>query len=245
VILDNTKYRTLTIDKLVKENAETVSVYFKPTDRAFYQYKAGQYLTLKVNVDGKTYNRCFSLSSSPNLDDFLRITVKLKGEVSHYFYHTAKAGDTVESLLPVGDFMLSANPAAAKHYTFLAGGSGITPLFSMIRQVLHFEPQSKVRLLFANKNEENIIFKAELNQLARQYPQFEYSDFISGKRRISKEDLSSDPNTLYYICGPDSLKDGMIRTLRELKIENAKIHVEHFADGYVPWFGLFERRKIA
>jgi ring-1,2-phenylacetyl-CoA epoxidase subunit PaaE len=61
-IIDNSKYRTLTIDKLVKENANTVSVYFKPTDKAFYTYKAGQYLTLKVKVDGKTYNRCFSLS---------------------------------------------------------------------------------------------------------------------------------------------------------------------------------------
>jgi ring-1,2-phenylacetyl-CoA epoxidase subunit PaaE len=244
-IVDNTQYRALTIDKLVHENANTVSVYFKPTDKAFYNYKAGQYLTLKVKVDGKMHNRCFSLSSSPIIDDYLRITVKLKGEVSHYFYNTAKVGDTIESLLPVGDFTLTPNPTSAKKYTFVAGGSGITPLFSMINQVLQFEPQSKVRLLFANTNEENIIFKKELKQLVLQYPQFEYTDFISGKKRISKEDLTAEPNANYYICGPDALKEGIIKALKDLKVNKSNIHVEHFADGYTPWFGLLKGRKTA
>jgi ring-1,2-phenylacetyl-CoA epoxidase subunit PaaE len=242
-IIDNTQYRALTIDKLVKENANTVSVYFKPTDKAFYNYKAGQYLTLKIKVDGKTHNRCFSLSSSPNIDDFLRITVKLKGEVSHYFYNEAKIGDTIESLLPVGDFTLTPNSTSAKQYTFIAGGSGITPLFSMINQVLQFEQQSKVRLLFANKNENNIIFKRELKQLVEQYPRFEYTDFISGKRRISKEDLTGETNASYYICGPDALKEGIIKALKDLEVNKSNINVEHFADGYTPWFGLLKGRK--
>ena len=89
-IIDNSKYRTLIIEKLVKETPDAVSVYFKTADKEFYNYKAGQYLTLKVKVGGKIYHRCFSLSSSPNIHDFLRITVKLKGEVSHHFYNTSK-----------------------------------------------------------------------------------------------------------------------------------------------------------
>jgi ring-1,2-phenylacetyl-CoA epoxidase subunit PaaE len=242
-IIDNSKYRTLTIDKLVKENADTVSVYFKPTDKAFYNYKAGQYLTLKVTVDGKTYNRCFSLSSSPNVDDFLRITVKLKGEVSHYFYEEAKIGDTIEALLPVGDFMITPNPSSSNHYVMVAGGSGITPLFSIIKQILQFEPNSKATLLYANVNEESIIFKAELNKLVGQYPQFRYMDFISGKSRISKADLDIDSNAIFYICGPDKLKEGITTHLRDLKISKSNIHVEHFADGYVPWFGLLRSKK--
>jgi ring-1,2-phenylacetyl-CoA epoxidase subunit PaaE len=244
-IIDNSKYRTLTIDKLVKENADTVSVYFKPTDKAFYNYKAGQYLTLKVTVEGKTYNRCFSLSSSPNVDDFLRITVKLKGEVSHYFYDEARIGDTIEALLPVGDFMIMPNPSSSKHYVMVAGGSGITPLFSMIKQILQFEPKSKVTLLYANVNEKSIIFKAELNKLAGQYPQFRYIDFISGKSRISKADLDINPNAIFYICGPDKLKEGITAHLRDLKISKSNINVEHFADGYVPWFGLLRSKKTS
>jgi ring-1,2-phenylacetyl-CoA epoxidase subunit PaaE len=242
-IIDNTQYRKLSIDQLVKENNHTVSVYFKPTDKDFYNYKAGQYLTLKVKVDGKTYHRCFSLSSSPNIDDFLRITVKLKGEVSHYFYHSAKVGDTIESLLPVGDFMVRPDTKVTNNFIMVAGGSGITPLFSMIKQILQFEPNSKVSLLYANTKEENIIFKEELHKLEQQYPLFKYTHFISGKNRISKDDLVAEPNTLYYICGPDALKEGIGSQLKDLKINKSNIHIEHFADGYTPWFGLLSSKK--
>lgn len=242
VIIDNTKYRTLTIDRIVKENPNTVSIYFKPTEKEFYQYKAGQYLTIKVTVDGKTYNRCFSLSSSPNIDDFLRITVKLKGEVSHYFFHDAKAGDVVESLLPVGDFTFTPNATFEKHYVMIAGGSGITPLYSMINQILHFEPKSNVTLLFANAREESITFKKELRQLAEQHSQFHYVDFISGTKRICNDDVRVAPDAIYYICGPDSLKEGIISILKDLKVQKSHIHVEHFADGYTPWFGLLQNR---
>ena len=241
-IIDNTKYRTLVIDRLVKETPDTVSVYFKPEDNAFYNYHAGQYLTLQVKVGGKTYHRCFSLSSSPNVDDFLRITVKLKGEVSHYFYHSAKIGDTLESLLPVGDFTFLPNKNRENHYVIVAGGSGITPLFSMMHQMLLLEPKSKVTLLYANRSEENIIFQKELNQLVHEYPQLEYKDFISGNKRIGKSDLSTYQNAQYYICGPDALKEETIQHLKELKISKSQINIEHFADGYTPWFGLLKGR---
>jgi ring-1,2-phenylacetyl-CoA epoxidase subunit PaaE len=244
-IIDNSKYRILTIDKLVKENAETVSIYFKPTDKDFYNYKPGQYLTLRVKVNGQVHERCFSLSSSPKIDDFLRITVKLKGQVSHYFYNEAKAGDTIQSLLPVGDFIVHTNEKIDKHYVMIAGGSGITPLYSMIRQVLKFEPQSKVTLLYANSSEQSVTFKEELDQLVKQYPQFVYKNFISGKSRISKEDLTPHLNASFYICGPDKLKEGMIASLNELKISKSNINVEHFADGYVPWFGLLQNKSMA
>ena len=238
-IIDNTKYRTLIIDKLVKETPETVSVYFKPEEKAFYNYKAGQYLTLKIKIGSKTYHRCFSLSSSPNIDDFLRITVKLKGDVSHFFYNSAKIGDTVESLLPVGDFVFIPNQSAENHYVLVAGGSGITPLFSMLNQMLQFEPKSKVTLLYTNKREENIIFKKELNQLSDHNPQFEYINFISGNKRIGKNDLIKGNNAHYFICGPDSLKNGIAKDLKNLNISKSNIHIEHYADGYKPWFGLW------
>lgn len=239
VVTDNTKYRTLTIDKLVRETNNVVSVYFKPADTAFYNYFAGQYLTVKVKVNGKVYDRCFSLSSSPHLDDFLRITVKLKGEVSHYFFNDAKTGDTIEALLPVGDFYVKPSSSAASNYVMIAGGSGITPLYSMIRQVLHYEPQSTVTLLYTNKSAENIIFKNELNALAESHSQFRYVDFISEKQRISEEDLSKYADSEFYICGPDALKEGMIKHLKQLNVPKLNIHIEHYADGYVPWFGLW------
>jgi len=237
-IIDNTKYRTLIIDKITNETPQTVSVYFKPTDNAFYDYLAGQYLTLKVKIGGKTHHRCFSLSSSPNIDNFLRITVKLKGDVSHYFHQNAKIGDPVESLLPVGDFTFSPQPTIEKHYVMVAGGSGITPLFSMMMQMLKFEPQNKVTLLYANKTAENIIFKSQLKQLAMTYPNFEYIDILSGNKRIEQADLNKGGNTHFYICGPDAFMCAISQHLKDLNIPKSHVNSEHFADGYKPWFGL-------
>jgi ring-1,2-phenylacetyl-CoA epoxidase subunit PaaE len=235
VIIDNTVYQTLTIDNLVKENSDTMSVYFKPNQKQFYTYEAGQYLTIKVSINGKVHHRCFSLSSSPEVDNFLRITVKLNGVVSHYFYNDAVVGDTIESLLPVGNFVLK--PAVA--YTMIAGGSGITPLFSMIRQLLYRDPHCHITLFYANKSPDTIIFGQELQILVEQYKHFHYQDFFSGQSRIGKNDLTDLVGSSFYICGPDSLKDTMHSYLTELNVDPAMIHIEHYADGYVPWFGLF------
>jgi ferredoxin-NADP reductase len=244
-IIKNTEYRILTIDKLIKENSKSVSVYFKPMNRDFYNYFAGQYLTLRVKVDGKTYSRCFSLSSSPGIDDFLRITIKLKGEVSNYFYHIAKIGDHIESLLPVGDFIYKPNPAAENNYLMVAGGSGITPLLSMVSQILHFEPQSHIQLLYANKTEESSLFYDELNNYQETYPNFKYTNFISGKKRIGKNDLIAKLNTHFFICGPTSLTEGIKSHLNDLNVSKSNIHIEHFVDGYIPWLGLFRKKQIS
>ncbi|MEY4538466.1 MAG: hypothetical protein RLZZ306_223 [Bacteroidota bacterium] len=233
VMIDNTKYKTLTISNLVKETNDTVSVYFKPADQNFYAYQSGQYLTVRVKVKGRTHNRCFSLSSTPE-DDFIRITVKLKGKVSHWLCNEAKIGDTIESLYPVGDF----KAIKSENYVMIAGGSGITPLYSMIKGILKKEPQSSIKLLYANKSESSIIFKSEIDALTKQYPNFECQHFLSGQKRISIEDLEVNTEANYYVCGPDSLKESVFNNLHIAGINRNNIHTEHFVDGYVPWFGL-------
>jgi ring-1,2-phenylacetyl-CoA epoxidase subunit PaaE len=233
VTIDNTKYKTLTISNIVKETDDTVSLYFKPTDQNFYGYEAGQHLTVRVKVKGRTHSRCFSLSSTPG-DDFLRITVKLKGEVSHWFYNEVKIGDTIESLYPVGDFKAN----KSENYVMVAGGSGITPLYSMIKAILKKESLSNIKLLYANKSENSIIFKTEIDALTKQYPNFECQHFVSGQKRISIEDLDVNTGANYYVCGPDSLKESVFDNLHIAGISENNIHTEHFVDGYVPWFGL-------
>jgi ferredoxin-NADP reductase len=76
--------------------------------------------------------------------------------------------------------------------------------------------------------------------MASENRQFTYKDFISGEQRISQKELMLDDNTEFYICGPDALKNQMISDLKSLHISKSKIHIEHFADGYVSWFGLFK-----
>jgi ring-1,2-phenylacetyl-CoA epoxidase subunit PaaE len=232
-LVDNTKYKVLVISNLVKETDEAVFVYFKPSDSKFYDYEAGQHLTVRVKVNGRNHNRCFSLSSTP-ADDFLRITVKLKGEVSHWFFNDAKVGDTIEALYPVGDFKIVNSTA----YVMVAGGSGITPLYSMIRSILNQDTYGKIKLLYANKSQNSIIFKNEIDALSKQYSNFECAYFFSGQKRITIDDLEVNSGANYFVCGPDSLKESVFDQLQIAGVNKYNIHTEHFVDGYVPNFGL-------
>jgi ring-1,2-phenylacetyl-CoA epoxidase subunit PaaE len=238
-IIENTKYQELIISKLVKETNDTVSVYFEPTNQDFYNYQAGQYINVRVKLNGKTHDRTFSLSSSP-LDKFLRITVKLNGEVSHYLYNQAKVGDTIQAILPVGDFVLK----PAYEYLMIAGGSGITPLYSMIKTILVNQPKSKITLLYSNKSEQSTIFKKELAELSLKNPNLIIKNFISGRSRIGENDiLETVKNNLTletYICGPDSLKTAVKKYLKTANLPHTKVHTEDFVDGFVPLFGIFK-----
>jgi ring-1,2-phenylacetyl-CoA epoxidase subunit PaaE len=236
-LIDNTKYKTLAISKLIKETKDTVSIYFHPIDKQFYTYEAGQQLNIRVKVNGRNYDRCFSISSTPT-DDFLRITVKLKGEVSHWFYNKAKIGDTIESYYPVGDFTIKGLERLNKNYVMIAGGSGITPIYSMIQDILQNNADSKITLLYANKSEEGIIFRSEIEALVKQYPNLKVLHFLSGQKRISIEDLAINTGAHYYVCGPDGLKDSVFGILKSNGVSKYNIHTEHFVDGYVPYFGL-------
>jgi ring-1,2-phenylacetyl-CoA epoxidase subunit PaaE len=236
-IIDNTKYQTLSISRLVKETSDTISVYFEPENKDFYNYQSGQYINIKVMLDNKTYDRVFSLSSSP-IDPFLRITVKLNGDVTHWFYNQAKVGDVIEALLPVGDFTI----APSKEYLFVAGGSGITPIFSSIRTILDQNSDSNITLLYSNKSEESTIFKTELARLEDIHPNLTIKYFISGIRRMNEADIIAavtDTDKLHtYICGPDGLKVATKTYLKNAGISEKNIHTEDFVDGFVRLFGL-------
>ena len=238
VIKDNTKYQPLKITKIIGETADCCSIYFESTNPDFYDYFAGQNLNIRVNINGKNYDRTFSLSSSPTEDKFLRITVKLNGIVSHHFFNTAKIGDTVGALLPTGDFFVEPNPHNEKSYLMIAGGSGITPLYSMIKTILYREPRSKITLYYSNKSEDSIIFANDLNQLSKTFRNLTIKHFISGKNRLGNEDIikymTLTTNPQCFICGPQSLNNFSKSCLEKFRIKN--INSEDFADGYVDFF---------
>jgi len=235
-IKDNSVYYKLIITKIKKETKDTVSVYFQKPN-SFDSYFAGQYLNLKIKLANKTYYRIFSISSSPN-DDYLRVTIKLNGPVSHYFFNDAKQGDSVESLLPSGDFYLDTNKDNSNNYLMIAGGSGITPVFSIIKTLLIQKPETKISLFYANKDPENIIFQDELKQLEKSYNNFEIINFISGQKRIDKtiitDFINKNKDFKCYICGPLGLKKDVKKYLQELGFAK-NIYDEDYADGEVKW----------
>lgn len=241
-IIDNTHYKKLVIRKIIHENNDVTSLYFEPSEAAFYNYHAGQYLNVVVKVDGNKHHRSFSLSSSPSQDKFLRITAKRNREVTNWFADKTKVGDEIDALLPVGDFRI--HQENSKNSLFVAGGSGITPFFSMIKTLLYEGNTGKIVLLYANKSTNSVIFKNELAVLQQQFPdRFEVKYFISGVNRLSQNDIDvavkQFENLSTYICGPVELKDSVKQYLVNAGLSKDDIYTEEFAEGYVGLFKIF------
>jgi ferredoxin-NADP reductase/sterol desaturase/sphingolipid hydroxylase (fatty acid hydroxylase superfamily) len=240
-IMDNTKYQQVTITNIIHETKDTTSIYFESPNQEFYNYLPGQYVNIRLIINNKVHERSFSLSSSPK-DKFLRITVKLNGEVSHYFHNKAKVGDTFESLLPEGDFGIQTDAKNPKNYLMVGGGSGITALYSMINTLLIDEPKSKITLFYSNKSLESTIFAKEISDLVQKYPNFKVLNFISGINRLSENNIAEyvQTNQLFecYICGPEALKKAVRKYLLNVKVNESNMHSEGFVDGYKSIFSL-------
>jgi len=162
----------LRIKSKTAETADTTTIELEIPDelRDLFTYKQGQYLTLRLHLDGHELRRSYSMSSSP-LENRLAVTVKKVsgGKTSTYLHDKAQVGDTLEIAAPAGRFFNELNPDKRRTYYLFAGGSGITPLMSIIRTTLESEPMSAIFLLYGSRNEESIIFRDELDRLSERY----------------------------------------------------------------------------
>ena len=243
------KFQKLRVLKVVRESTDAITIYFENPDKSVFAYIPGQYLTLRVDVNGKMYNRAYSLCSCPTLDDNLAVTVKRTtgGIVSTHLNNNLKEGDQIDVLQPMGNFVAKLNPSQKKHYILIGAGSGITPLMSILRTALHTEADSKVTLLYGNRNMESTIFRTSLERLQAEYdgrlmvihaltqPDSAWTG-PSGRltRGRVKEILGPvlSANTLekeFYICGPSAMMDEAGHALREMNIKPAQVHQEHFS----------------
>ncbi|TXF88667.1 ferredoxin--NADP reductase [Neolewinella aurantiaca] len=165
-------FHSLTISSIQPETDKAITVSFKPAaaDAGHFKFLAGQYLTLKFVVHGKEERRAYSMCSAPQ-DDEIAVTVKRVkgGVVSNHIADNLKVGDVVEVMPPQGRFLVKPDPAARRDYYLFGAGSGITPLMSIIRTLLEEEPKSRIHLLYGNRDEKNIIFEEQLNELARRH----------------------------------------------------------------------------
>lgn len=162
----------LKIKRKTAETSDTSTIELEIPDelRDLFTYKQGQYLTLRLNLGGRELRRSYSMSSSP-LEDRLAVTVKKVsgGQVSTYLHDKAQVGETLEIAPPDGRFYNDLNPDKRRTYYLFAAGSGITPLMSIIKTTLEAEPMSAIFLLYGSRNEENIIFRDELDRLSDRY----------------------------------------------------------------------------
>ncbi len=243
-----TSYTLTIIDKRV-ETPDTVTLVFKQPGLKKVAYLAGQFLTLIFKINGRRYSRPYSFSSAPVIDKFLEVTVKRVpgGLVSNHICDIVAVGDVIEVLSPMGDFIVPTDFKYANHSIVMWGaGSGITPLFSMAKQVL-FSGHQQVILVYGNRTTDNVIFKTQIEILQQEYPdRFSVWNFYTQiadaeqKERyvkgrivpdavlavlIQKLDLSA---SLHYICGPNGLKLAVKDALNRYSVSPELVFSEDF-----------------
>ncbi|RMG22065.1 MAG: ferredoxin--NADP reductase, partial [Bacteroidetes bacterium] len=198
---------------------------------------------------GKEYRRAFSLSSSPVTDSDLRVTIKRVpgGVVSNYLRDHVQAGEEIEVMPPMGNFGFVPRPENSQHYVLIGGGSGITPLMSIIKTVLAVEPQSKLTLWYCNRDEASIIFCRQLEALAARYPErlVVYhtltrpgADWQGPRGRLDQERIyqlilelfmeDTYPKQ-YYLCGPEGLMQAARAAFEQHAIHPSFVHQEHYS----------------
>ncbi len=183
------EFHTLRLQEKIQETEDTVSLKFGIPEnlKEAYNFRAGQYLTLKFNVKGTEARRAYSMSSAPNEDG---ITVSVKrvkgGLISNHIHDAVKVGDDVEVMVPQGRFLVNPSPEGRKTYYLFGAGSGITPLMSIAKTLLEEEAQSSVYLLYGNRNEDNIIFKSALDKMKETYKGQFFVEYILSQPKKAK-----------------------------------------------------------
>lgn len=243
------KFNPLKVKDIKRETADAVSVAFEvpPTLQIPYQYKQGQYITLKMTINGEEIRRSYSICTSPYTEKELRVAIKevKDGRCSSYINQKLKVGDVLEVMTPMGNFHSVLSGSAKKNYVLFAGGSGITPMMSILKSILHIEKQSNITLVYANRDEDAVIFKSELEKIAEankehfklvfvyDNPKHPVPDLQKGMITVEKarslvENLGLAKADEYFICGPGPLMENIKTVLESVKVAKEKIHIEYF-----------------
>lgn len=247
---DSKRYLQLKIKEVRKETDDTNTLIFEKPEKPF-NYLPGQFLTLIMPIEGEEVRRSYSLCTSPYLDENPAITVKRvdSGVVSNYLNDHMKAGDVFDVMTPAGHFTPALDPEHDKKYVLFAGGSGITPIMSILKSILIKEHKSQVTLVYQSRNEQSIIFNNELDELQKKHPShFKVIHLLSQpseawkghKGRIDgamTSDLLMDiaENKVaqfeYFLCGPSGFMLTVFDTLIDFEVPEKRIHKESFYSG--------------
>jgi len=238
-------FHSLKVIDIKNEASDTVSVAFEipEGDKSTFDYTSGQYLTLKFDINGTEERRSYSMCSSPFSGEPIRIAVKRvdKGLVSNHINDVIKVGDQIEVMSPQGNFTLETS-LEQKTYVAFAAGSGITPIWSMIKSVLDNEPGSKFVLFYGNKTSDSIIFKNEIDSLTGDrlsvyhiLSREETGNSITNGRidknkatELLKSNLDLLKSKAFFMCGPEEMIFNVKDVLQNLGVSEDKIKFELF-----------------
>jgi ring-1,2-phenylacetyl-CoA epoxidase subunit PaaE len=244
-------FHILRIAEVIEETADAKSIRFELPEelRQEFSFKPGQHLTLKADIQGEDIRRTYSLCVAPQ-DGELKVTVKRigGGVFSNWANDNLKPGNELEVMAPHGSFTWNFDPAASNHYAGFAGGSGITPILSLLKTALITEPESRFTLFYGNRDSSSVIFLEELAQLKNRFmnrfqvhhflaEEAEDIDLFNGLLDRTKCDLilgslvEPQEITAFFICGPGPMMDAAEEALQSVGVAHDKILVERFTAG--------------
>ena len=242
-------FHELRVAEIVPETAEANSVRFEipPELRETFAFRAGQHLTLKATIDGEEVRRNYSLCTAPDDEDWMVTVKRIAGGVfSNWVGDHLKPGDVIDVMPPHGSFTCQFDRGESRRYVGFAGGSGITPVISLIRTALRHEPGSRFTLFYGNRDSSSVIFLDALADLKDRYMgRFELYHFLAEEGgdvalfngMLDKancgtaiEQLVGDAAGVdaWFICGPGPMMDAAESALLERDVAKDRIHIERF-----------------
>ena len=242
-------FHELKVAEIVPETAEANSIRFEipPNLRDAFTFKAGQHLTLRASIEGQEIRRNYSLCTAPAEADWMVTVKRIGGGVfSNWVADQLKVGDTLEVMVPHGSFTTDFDEANHRHLVGIAGGSGITPVMSLIKTLLREEPNSRFTLLYGNRDSSSVIFLEALAGLKDKYlGKFEIYHFLDAEEqdielfngmldraRLEQaiEHLVPDSPVVddWFICGPGPMMDAAEGALLDRGVAKDRIHIERF-----------------
>ncbi len=232
----------VTEKKIIATDAVTLKLEIPKGFEDKFKYKAGQFIGIQADINNEKVIRSYSLSSSPETDDYIQVALKKvpMGKMSSFLVDKIKEGDHLVVTPPVGHFVCASKDY---HHILFAAGSGITPIYSMIKSLLVHQA-SKVTLIYSNKNLASTIFAEELKALQKSYPQFaikwiftqeapDWEDVSEG--RVSTTLLEklfylwqSAYDPIFYMCGPEGYMESIEAFLGHKGYDGSQIKKESF-----------------
>lgn len=240
--------RPLKVVKVVRETDDAVSIYLTEADGSSLEFRPGQFLSVDVTIDGERLRRAYSFASACLPDVPVHVTVKRieNGRVSNHLNDTVQEGQELEVLGPSGNFTLEPRAVNERHLVMVAGGSGITPIMSILETVLRLEGGSRVTLVYGNRGWDDVIFRDRLAALHDEFGERLVVDHVLGQpppnwsggrglltgdvleTRFKALDIQDDGLIRYFLCGPTPMMEAAHEALRQRGVHANRIAAERF-----------------
>ncbi len=243
------RFHDLTVTDVTKTIRDAVVVTLKPANGAAdaFEFTQGQYLTFRRDFDGQELRRSYSICSGKD-DAALQVGIKRVdgGAFSTWANEELAVGDTMQAMAPMGSFFTELDPGADRQYLGFAGGSGVTPVLSILKTTLAREPNSTFTLVYANKGVSTIMFREELEDLKNTYmgrfnvihileTDAQEIDLFTGLvstgkcAELFKGWIDIEHVDTAFICGPEPMMLGIAAALRDHGLDDSQIKFELFA----------------